>query len=74
MTLRERGEFLYLACKQASLCCSLICSDTPQKRARYVFERESGSEEENETAAEKRLRLAEQYLSQLQEAGKKMER
>ena len=36
-----------------------------------MFERESGSEEENETAAEKRLRLAEQFLSELQGAGER---
>ena len=48
-----------------------IFSDLVSKHPRYAFGRESDSEvEEHETAPEKRLRLAKEYLAELETAGK----
>lgn len=53
---------------QVLLYVHFVLSET--KRPRYAFGRDSDSEEEDrETAAEKRLRLASEYLAKLETAG-----
>ena len=49
--------------------CSYLPSELERKRPRNAFARESDSDDEHETAPEKRLRLAKEYLARLEAAG-----